>query len=708
MTARARRWLVWGSAWAALVGACDERGAAPPDATAPDATPDADVVIVPPEDYEVPESAPPAIRRLSARELANTYRALVGVEPAALAEIPPDPRDHTYDRIANAQTTSLIHLEAYDRAAREAAATLLAERRLDELAPACADALMPPAAPEATTTVSGIALVAYPDWALVPGDGAPERLMIRYAPECGVSTSHAAPVDGAYRVALDLELVDRFDVTLTIDGEVVASWDEGADVAGPLVWEGPLSSGPHQVAFDFVFTGAGNPYVWVSALTITGPIDPSADAIAERAACADALIEALAPRAFRRPVTAAERQRLGALHADALAEGGTFAEATSLVLRAILASPKTLYLVEGGAPIEGAPRRFALDDHALAARLSYALCESPPDDALRARADAGELADPTILRAEARRLLDLPCARATLARFYRQWLWLDRLPSTAKDPAVFPTFTTATSESLLREADRFFEVATFEERQGFAALHTTRRTFVDALAAELYGVTPTGAPDESGLVEVTLPPERAGLLTLGGVLAVTSKFSQTSPVIRGVWVLEQILCEELPSPPQSVDTTPPPLDPSATTRERWAAHSESEACRPCHEQIDPIGFLFESFDATGRYRTHEGALPIDSHGAVPALGAAGGDLDGVASLAAVVATSERATSCLARQWLRFTLGRLEEVPDAASLAEVARALADGESLVDALVALVGTSAFRERVERGPGPSEVTP
>ena len=235
---------------------------------------------------------------------------------------------------------------------------------------------------------------------------------------------------------------------------------------------------------------------------------------------------------------------------------------------------------------------------------------------------------------------------------------------------------------------------TFEESADVAELFLARHSWVDAITAQVYGITGVG---EGERVRVELPEERRGLLTLPGVLAVTSKFAQTSPVIRGVYVLEQILCDELPKPPDDVDTTPPALDPEATTRERWAAHSESAQCAPCHERIDPIGFTFEEFDAMGQHRTVENGLPVDARGAAPILGVREPTLTGVKDLAALVAESERATTCLSRQWLRFALGRMEEAPDTTSIATVAAALK--RSLREGFVALMTTPAFRERIER---------
>lgn len=689
---------------------CDERGRAPPDSRAPEADvdpvdgradtdatdtggpdgagPDGDEPV-----YVIDAAPPPAVRRLSTRELENTYAAVVGMVPKALAQVPPDPRDFTFDRVVNAQTVSPRHAEAYDAAASEAADWLLAERRFDDIAPECTDAIMPPAIGPSSTETRGIGLAAYPDWALNPGDGNPDRLMIRYAEESGVSTSYAAPIDGRYRVLLHVELEPSFDVTLSIDGVVAASWHTtGAQL---LETEVELTAGSHLVAYDFVYDGSSNPYVWVQALGVDGPIDAGAgrDDVA-RTACTGKLIDALMARAYRRPPTDTERERLRTRIGDTADWG----EQIKVAIRAILGSPKFLYLVETGTAV--APGRYALDPWQVAQRLSYALCEGPPDAALVAAVNAGELASDAQIAAQAERLMASPCAEATVARFYRQWLWLEKLPQTAKDPALYPDFSSTTAEAFAREADRFLHELTFEEGADITELYLADHSWVDDTTAAVYGLAAPGVGANGALVRTMLPDERSGVLTLPGVLAVTAKFRQTSPVIRGVYVLEQILCDELPAPPDDVDTTPPELDPTLTSRQRWAAHSESLACAPCHQRIDPIGFTFEEFDAMGRHRTSENGLPVDAHGAAPLLGVRDPTLEGVGDLAALVASSERATTCLARQWLRFALGRMEEAPDAGSIAAVAAALKgpDG-SLRKGFLALTGTRAFRERIER---------
>ncbi|HET6583623.1 MAG TPA: DUF1588 domain-containing protein, partial [Nannocystaceae bacterium] len=232
----------------------------------------------------------------------------------------------------------------------------------------------------------------------------------------------------------------------------------------------------------------------------------------------------------------------------------------------------------------------------------------------------------------------------------------------------------------------------FVERAPLATLLSADYSWPDPRSAALYGLAP---PAEQ--TRMQLPEERAGILTQPSVLAVTSTFDTTSPVRRGVFVLENVLCQELPPPPPGLMISPPPPDPNATTRERWEQHSSDELCAGCHSMIDPIGFTLEEFDAIGQHRTEENGRAVDPTGGAPAIGAADGTLVGGAALARAVAESPAAVSCFARQWLRFTLGRLETDTDDDSLATVEEALAAG-SLVDALVSITATSSFTYRYQ----------
>jgi len=203
-----------------------------------------------------------------------------------------------------------------------------------------------------------------------------------------------------------------------------------------------------------------------------------------------------------------------------------------------------------------------------------------------------------------------------------------------------------------------------------------------------------------GLTAVTLPPERLGLLTQASLLMARSQSNQTSPVQRGAFVLERLLCVELPLPPEDLEVVPPSLDEEGaeprTTRDRWAQHSSDPTCRGCHSQIDPVGFTFESFDPIGRFRTEEAGQPIDTTGGIPSIEVPDGSLADATDLARALAVSPRATDCLTRQWMRFGLGRLERDTDAGDVEQLAEVLTE-DGIRAMLLALVDTAAFRHRI-----------
>jgi len=189
---------------------------------------------------------------------------------------------------------------------------------------------------------------------------------------------------------------------------------------------------------------------------------------------------------------------------------------------------------------------------------------------------------------------------------------------------------------------------------------------------------------------------RTGILEQPALLAVTAPFDGTSPVRRGVFVLEHILCKPIPPPPAELGVAPPPPDPSLSTRDRWAQHSSDPACEPCHSEIDPIGFLFEEYDGIGQFRSEDEGHPVDATGGVPALGLDDG-LEGVAELAQTLATAHEVSQCFATQWLRFSLGRLEQPADEAAIAAAADVLGSA-SMREGLVEFVRSPSFRHRYE----------
>lgn len=650
----------------------------------------------------------PRVRRLSNHELGNTLDALTGVRPAALAQLPPDQRTFVFDRMAAAQTISPVHLEVFGTVADQVHEMLLAERRFDELAAACSDELMPPARAETSTRIPAVALVLEPEWAACPNTcnvGEPlteDAAYLLYANAGEGAAIHQLDVAAAGRYALTLRVQTGEATTLRLlDGDVeLDSWPLASDGQSPLelTTTQTLELGGHSLRWQF---DSNNEVIHILDFTIDGPLD-EVEAPAERRACALALIDEFGPLAWRRPLAAVERERLAALY-DVGVTDGSFHDASRMLFEALLLSPHFLYIVELG---EIEPERAGfhrLDDWELATRLSYSLCERTPDATLRAAAAAGELHTPEQVREQALRLLDEPCGRETVARFYRQWLHLEQLVGLARDPAVYPDYVAATMpDAMAREADRFLAELTWNEDASFAALMTADHTWVDASAAALYGLDVAG--DE--LVRVELPPERMGLLTLPGVLTVTSKFSQTSPVHRGAFVIRDLLCGTLSTPPGNVDITPPELDPSLTTRERWAAHSEQPACAGCHVRLDPIGFALEEFDAIGRHRTTENGKPIDASGGLPDLGVADGELVGGVALAEVIAASDEAALCFAKQWFRFAGARVEQsgTLDDETLALIRGLEGDPNSIRAALLAYVESEAFLFRI----APEEMEP
>jgi hypothetical protein len=635
-------------------------------------------------------------RRLSVQELRNSIASITGVSPeAALARLPPDPLDLVYDRVAQSQTVSLLHIEAMDAVAGEVASALLSERRLDELAPACRDEILPPAISAVRTEIPATSLTGVPDWALEVGE---DTLHFLYSDDVTVSTTFLVSAAGLYRLTFPIALhngQEQPDITLSLDGQVLGTW-RGARGEQELSVEAELSAGTSLVELSFA---PGDPWWSEAALdvrspSVEGPLDPGEGQLqAERQGCAEALIDALGERAWRRPLGAEERASLRGLWEEALA-GGTETDGLRMLIEAVLTSPHFLYLVEVGEPVDGSPGWFRLDDHEQAARLSYALCEQPPDEALRAAAAAGELRTTEQIEAQARRLLDLPCGRQTLARFHRQWLELQGLDTLARDPAYYPGppeggFTAALGPALREETEHFLEQMVFEERAGLAATWSARHAWIGPETAWLYGLS----VDEP-YTYVELPAERAGPLTHPALLAATAKFSETSPVLRGVYVLEQLLCQHLEPPPQELDVTPPPLDETMTTRERWEAHSSDPQCAGCHQLIDPIGFALEEFDALGQHRLTENGQPVEIEGGLPSLGI--DELSGGRELSEALAGAPELGRCFAQQWTRFALGRqLGEGEAREALQSIDTEAA--ASIYEGLVALSRSAEFRHRV-----------
>jgi hypothetical protein len=411
-------------------------------------------------------------------------------------------------------------------------------------------------------------------------------------------------------------------------------------------------------------------------------------------ACAGQFIDEFGVRAFRRPLDADLRARYVALFADSRDAWG-FDRAIELVVVAMLQSPRFLYRVELGLAEDEGEAMVRLDGWELASRLSYLLWGSMPDDELFAAAQGGELDTPEQVRAQAERMLADPRARAMVGEFHAQWLKLPALATISKDEAVYPGFD-ALRPALDEETRAFVEHVIFDDDGDLRTLLTAPYTFVNADLAALYGVS---SPGGTSLERVDLPAgQRAGLLTQAGVLAVHAKPDRSSPVLRGRFVRERLLCETMPEPPPDVDTTPPSVDPDASTRERFEQHTTDPSCAGCHVLLDPLGFGFEHYDGIGRWRDQDGASAVDASGSV-VTGEGDVPFDGALELAEWLADSSQVRACVATQWFTWAHGRAPELVDACTTETLVDAFtaADGD-IRELLVALTQTEAFYYRVD----------
>jgi hypothetical protein len=445
---------------------------------------------------------------------------------------------------------------------------------------------------------------------------------------------------------------------------------------------------------------AGNAMLAPSTIV---PCDASklADSAAEDA-CATQFIATFGKRAYRRPVADEDMTRLMSVyHAGRTA--ADFTTGIRYVIETILQSPQFLYRIELALPAASPTDTLApLDGYEMATRLSYLLWSTTPDDTLLAAADADALQTPDQIKAQVIRMLADPRAHEAVAHFDEQWLQLGKMTTINKDATTFPSFSPSLIPAMQEEARQFVDHVVWGDG-GAGDLHellTASYTYVNAPLAQYYGVSGATGSD---FVRVDLDPtNRAGILTLGGVLSMLAHANQTSPVHRGKFVREQILCGLMPPPPPNVPKLPD-VDPNLTTRERLSQHSTDPACHSCHRLMDPIGFGFEKFDGAGLPRTTENGKPIDDSGTIEDSDVAG-DFVGAKALGETLSHSAFAQKCVVTSWFHYAYARLEAPEDQCTVKTLQKRFADnGYKFQDLLVALTETDAFRyRRVAAGGG------
>jgi hypothetical protein len=407
-----------------------------------------------------------------------------------------------------------------------------------------------------------------------------------------------------------------------------------------------------------------------------------------QAACVGSMLSGFLPRAWRRPVAPGDVERLVALYSANKADAATDDEALGRVLQAVLLAPEFLFRVEHNSGVAGTR---PLDGYELASRLSYFLWSSMPDAELTSAAASGRLMDVAGLRQQASRLLADGKASALGERFGSQWLTLRSLDNVHPDATVYAGFDDSLRAAMRAETMSFFADITAGQRP-LHELLTTGSGYVNDRLAQHYGMPAVGSTEP---VFMALPAERGGLLTQASILTVLAHPQESAPVLRGKWILGQLLCQDIPPPPPDVPQEPA-VQAGTTRRERLAAHRIEPVCKSCHELMDPPGLALEQYDGVGAFRTQDNGAPIDPAGQLKG----GGAFAGADELAQLIAQDPALPRCVSQHLLTYGLGRAARPTsdfDAATLDSVARSFTDSGQLFPKLVdAIVSSDAFRHR------------
>ena len=446
----------------------------------------------------------------------------------------------------------------------------------------------------------------------------------------------------------------------------------------------------------------------LSRVVITGPYNPTGisdtpsrqrllvcrpKTAAEETPCARQVIATLARRAYRRAVTDADVDALFSFYQQEKTRTGNFEAGVEMALRRVLADPEFIFRFEP-TPAGVTPKTpYRVSDTELASRLSFFLWSSIPDDELLKLAIDGTLHQPAVLEKQARRMLADPKARALVTNFANQWLFLRDLKSANPDVTIFPDFDDNLRQGFQRETEMLFESVMREDRSVLDLLDADY-TFVNERLARHYGIPNVYGPD---FRRVPVPNDaRRGLLGQGSLLLVTSNANRSSPVIRGKWILENLLGSPPPAPPPDV----PPLEekPTATAksvRERIEQHRANPTCAGCHKIMDPIGLSLENFDAIGRWRSDDEGVKIDASGQL----VDGTAIDGAAALRkALLARSDVFVAVMAEKLLMYGAGRETKYTDMPAVRTIMRDAAKGRyRFSDLILGVVKSPAFQMRV-----------
>ena len=667
-----------------------------------------------------------SFRRLNRTEYQNAVRDLLALDMDITALLPRDDSAFGFDNV-NSGTLNPTLMERYLSAAQKISRLAVGSRLP---APGSRVVVVPPDRTQETHV-----------------DGLP------FGTRGGTQVHHTFPADGEYEIQVRLQrdrnenvegMTEIHMVEIILDGERIDLIEmkpdrvRGLDGNGTVYYTDvgidnhlntrtSIEAGPHVVGATFLRKNSAlaeatrQPYharfnldrhprlqPAVRSVSIVGPFDPTGigetpsrdqifscrpAAAADAEACATSILTSLARRAYRRSVTVEDLEALVSFYRDGEAEGG-FEAGIETALRALLASPEFLFRIErdpdGLAP--GTPYRVG--DLELASRLSFFLWSSIPDDELLDVAVANQLSDPDVLEAQVRRMLADPRAKTLTTNFASQWLHLRNLDASRPDSRLFPDFDDNLRRGFRQETELLFQHVVDEDRSVLDLL-TADYTFLNERVARHYGI-PNVYGDHFRRVQLPDDGRRAGILGHGSILTVTSYATRNSVVMRGKWILENLLGTPPPAPPANV----PPLEENRSTtkvlsmRERMAAHRQNPACSVCHSMMDPTGISLENFDAIGRWRDTEGGKAVDARGSIPG----GDEFEGVAGLrSALLERPKVFVRTMTEKLLVYALGRGPETADGVAVRSISSAAAEDDYRFSSLIlAVVESSPFRMR------------
>lgn len=637
------------------------------------------------------------VSRLNRAEYANAVRDLLGYDASAVvATLPADDAIQGFDNVAAALTVSPTLIEGYVTAAQK-----ISRAAVGDLAQA----------PEQ---------IAY----AAPGgsqEGHVDGLPL--GTRGGFAVTHTFPLDATYELRVRARgpgalagqrLCPPPRVAITIDGRPLAA-------ETPQAFRLRVTAGPHTLTAALLdqqrcegvneLFGVYAPSGAIDAIEIHGPFDatgtgdtPSRRAIFSCAPpngegetrCAREILTSLAARAYRRPVDTVDPalETLLRFYAQGRADGDFEAGIASAIAR-LLVDPEFLYRLEREPPGVVRGGTYRVSDVALASRLSFFLWSSLPDDALMAAAASGQLGQPATLERQVRRMLADPRAGALVENFAGQWLKLRELNDALPQD---PGFDARLRSAFRRETELFVEHL-LREDSSVLDLLGARYTFLDERLAKHYGIDGV-VGSHFRRVELPATSPRGGLLGHGSILTATSVADRTSPVVRGAWLVENVLGAEVPPPPPGVeaDLTPERAPAAAKTlRQRMEAHRSNPVCAACHELIDPFGFALEPFDLVGRWRVSDGGEPIDASARLTD----GTPIDGPIDLRnALLERPDVFVTALTEKLLTYALGRILDAHDKPAVRKiVAEAARNGYRFSDVIVGIAKSLPFQMQTER---------